>query len=78
MIKNKITLLVHNNLNINESLYLKVDIPCGIPKNRVVFEKYDYTKASFDIGFDGRFGGMFKNDYKCKVGLKTFLYYLFR
>lgn len=65
-------------LKANEPIYLRMDIPEGFPALKIYFRRFDYMKASLNIGYDGRLGGMCPVDYKLSHTFKSFCYYLFK
>ena len=76
VIKNKEPLIYHNLLNVNENLYIKDTIPCGMPIYRIEYERFDYIQGKFEVGFDGEYGGLSKIDFKIKLTIKSYLYYI--
>ncbi|WP_346937334.1 hypothetical protein [Clostridium sp.] len=73
---NKQPVVTHKILNVDEKLYLKTNTPCGIPIYRVRYQRFDYIEGSFDIGVDGKYGGLGMRDYKSKLTLKSYCYYI--
>lgn len=68
--------MTHKLLNINEKLYIKIDVPCGRPRYWVEYERFDYIRGRFYIGFDGRFGGLHAGNFKNRKTLKSYFYYI--
>ncbi|MBU3133405.1 hypothetical protein KPL40_13180 [Clostridium gasigenes] len=75
-LKSKKPVISHKLLNINEEMYIKTYVPCGIPCYRIIYQRFDYIVESFDIGMDGKYGGLYKNNFSRKLTLKSYLYYL--
>ena len=63
-------------LNSNEPLALQIIIPEGIPHHKVIIKRFDYLTVSFNIGYNGRVGGMSPDDYRIRHTVKSILYYL--
>ncbi|MGE4353320.1 MAG: hypothetical protein AB7D36_04455 [Oscillospiraceae bacterium] len=68
----------HTLLRENEPIYLRMDIPDVLPVYKVRFQRFDYVVVSFDIGYNGRFGGMSPVNYHLSHTFKSFCYYLFK
>lgn len=66
----------HKLLSVNEKMYIKTLVPCGIPRYMIKFERTDYIVGRFYIGFNGKYGGLSMVDYKSKPTLKGYLYYI--
>ncbi|HAT4166096.1 TPA: hypothetical protein ACOTHO_002425 [Clostridium perfringens] len=76
VIVDKNPVIYHKFLNVNEKLYIKDNIPCGIPMYRIEYERLDYIQGEFDISLDGKYGGLFMDDFKSKLTIKSYLYYI--
>lgn len=63
-------------LNKNEKVYVKTDLPCGMPNYQIEIVKYDYVKIVAELGINGKEGGFELNNVKIKHGIRSFLYYL--
>lgn len=63
-------------LNKNEAVYIRADLPCGMPNYQVEITKYDYVKITVDLGYNGKVGGLSLVNTKINYGIKSFLYYL--
>lgn len=62
----------------NCPVYLRTNIPEAFPAYKVRFCRYDYMIVSFDIGYNGRHGGMAPVNYRISHTLKSYLYYLLK
>ena len=65
-----------SNVNINEKVYVRGVIPEGVPNTYVELEKTDYVKIGFAVATSGKNGEFVKVDYKCKMTLKSWIYYM--
>ncbi len=63
-------------LNKNEAVYIRTDLPCGMPKYQIEITKYDYTKITAELGANGKVGGLALVNQKIKRGFRSWLYYL--
>ena len=63
-------------LNKNEAVYIRTDLPCGMPKYQIEITKYDYTKITAELGVNGKVGGLVLVNQKIKRGFRSWLYYL--
>lgn len=75
-----VNLVFSNNVPINANIpmYFKVTIPDILPAYKIQFQRFDYVKVSFNVGFNGKFGGMSPGGYKIQHTIKSFLYYMLR
>lgn len=64
------------NVGCDEKVYAKINIGDAIPYIGVEIEKNDYVKISFEILDNGKDGSLFKENYKCSLNFKSFVYYL--
>ena len=62
-------------LNKNESVYLKLDLPCGMPSHQIEIIKYDYVKLTVELVANGKVGGV-SALVKVKYSFGSLLYYL--
>ncbi len=62
----------------NCPIFLRMDIPEGFPAYKIRFCRFDYMVVSFDIGYNGRFGGMAPWNYKISHTVRSYLYYLLK
>ncbi|RHQ88777.1 hypothetical protein [Clostridium sp. AF21-20LB] len=62
-------------LNKNEPVYLRMDLPCGMPDYQLEIIKYDYVKLIVELGANGKVGGIWVN-VKVRCGVRSLLYYL--
>lgn len=76
VIAEKEPVVYHKFLNVNEKIYIKDTVPCGMPVYRIEYERFDYIQGGFDISLDGMYGGLYKNAFKIKLTIKSFLYYI--
>ena len=63
-----------------KDIYIRCEIPEGVPYNAIVFQRYDGLKGILPIGYDGRTNGD-GISFSCnelKVTIKAILYYLAR
>lgn len=65
-----------NDIDVNEKVYVRDIIPEGIPKLYIALEKTDYIKIEFAVSTNGKNNEFVKTDYKCKMSLKSWIYYL--
>jgi hypothetical protein len=67
-------------ISTNDSVHIKTDVPEGIPNLLIEFERFDYIRGDFLVGYDGRTSGigMCPHRYKMALHFKTILYYLMR
>lgn len=63
-------------LNKNEKVYIRTDLPCGPALYQIEIIKYDYTKFTAALGYNGKVGGVVMVHAKTHYGLKSLLYYL--
>lgn len=54
--------VTHKILNVDEKLYLKTNIPCGIPIYKVRYQRFNYIVGMIDC--------------KNKLTLKSYCYYI--
>lgn len=66
----------YKNLNINEELFVRCDLGEMIPKIHFEIRRTDYAKVSFDIYSSGKNGHILTTNYKFKMTLKGWIYYL--
>lgn len=57
-------------------MYACVNIPDVCANIGVEIEKTDYIKISFGVADSGRNGELVKENYKCKLTLRSIIYYL--
>ena len=62
-------------LNKNEPVYLKLDLPCGMPNYQIEIIKYDYVKLTVELVANGKVGGV-SALVKVRYGFRSLLYYL--
>lgn len=62
----------------NCPIFLRMDIPDGMPVYKIRFCRFDYMIVSFDIGYNGRVGGMAPVHYKVSHTVRSLLYYLLK
>lgn len=72
---NKKTVLDNTFNPVDKEIYLKINVPCGIPTYRIEYERFDYIKDSFNISLNNEYGGIYKSDFKRKVSLKGYMYF---
>ena len=63
-------------LNKNEKVYIRTDLPCGPALYQIEIIKYDYTRFTAALGYNGKVGGVVMINAKTHYGLKSLLYYL--
>lgn len=63
-------------ININEPVYLGVELPEVIPNILIEFQRFDYVIGSFILYPDGRGIGYNSSDFEFRNTFRTFLYYL--
>ncbi|WP_296117091.1 hypothetical protein [uncultured Eubacterium sp.] len=63
-------------LNKNEDIYIRTDLPGGMPKYQIEITKYDYTKITAELCVNGKVGGFTLVNQKIKRGFRSWLYYL--
>lgn len=64
------------DVNVDEKVYIRTLIPEGIANKYVEVEKCDYVKIGFALGTSGKNGNLVKIDYKCKMTIRSWIYYL--
>lgn len=64
------------DINVDEKVYFRVIIPCGIPNKYVELEKCDYARISFVVGQSGKTGNFMRINHTCKMTLRSWIYYL--
>ena len=62
----------------NKPIYIRTDLPEGFPRYMVRFRRFDYFEGSFELSYDGSFGGMHPAEYHLHPTFKGFLYYFVR
>ena len=70
--------LLHSlqNINVDEKVYFRTAIPCGIPNKYIELEKCDYVKIKFAVAQSGKNGEFIKSNHECKMTLKSWIYYM--
>ena len=63
-------------LNKNEAVYIRTDLPGGMPKYQIEIIKYDYTKITAELGENGKVGGFTLVNQKIERGFRSLFYYL--
>ena len=63
-------------LNKNEAVYIRPDLPGGMPKYQIEIIKYDYTKITAELGENGKVGGFTLVNQKIERGFRSLFYYL--
>lgn len=63
-------------LNKNEAVYIRTDLPGGMPKYQIEITKYDYTKIIAELGENGKVGGFTLINQKIERGFRSLFYYL--
>ena len=63
-------------LNKNEKVYIRTDLPCGVPKFQLEIIRYDYVKVQVELGHNGKVGGVSLVNQKTKPSVKRWMYYL--
>lgn len=78
VLKSKVPRYIYKNLNANESLYIKMNTPCGGPSKYLIeYIRYDYVKVSYIPSYNGFSEDVSKYKFKSKMTLRGYLYYLF-
>lgn len=62
----------------NCPIFFRTNIPEGFPTYKIRFCRFDYVIVSFDIGYNGRLGGMTPVNYQISHTLRSYLYYLLK
>ncbi len=63
-------------INISDTLYIKCELGEIIPTTQIEIERMDYTRVTFELYTSGKNGNILVENYKFKMTLKCFIYYL--
>lgn len=74
--KSRKTIATYEKIEPNQKVYACVNIPDVCANIGVEIEKTDYIKISFGVADSGRNGELVKENYKCKLTLRSIIYYL--
>lgn len=64
------------NIQQNDKLYAKTELFDCFPSLYIEIQRADYIIISYAITDSGRDGSLVQLDYKCKMTLKSWIYYL--
>ncbi len=65
-----------SDLNVGDTLFIKSDLGEIAPTTQIEIERSDFTKVIFYLYRSGENGKVITSDYKFKMTIKSFIYYL--
>lgn len=66
------------DINRNDSVFLEVNVPEGIPNTMIRYQRYDYIVGEFTVYYDGKGNGYSSRNYKFRTPIKSYVYYMFK
>lgn len=66
----------YEDLNNNETLYVKCYLGEIVPTTQIEIERMDYTKVTFTLCSSGKTGNIFVSNYSFKMTILSLIYYL--